>query len=67
MMYRANILHDTQTDRPLTYCAKCGGEIYHYDRVVDVDGALVHVDCIHPKDREFYRIAPAISFFEEEY
>jgi len=65
MTKRASTLHDVQTDAPLTYCPECGCEIYRYDQVSDVGGALVHVDCIHPEDQGFFCVAPAISFFEE--
>lgn len=66
MIHRAHtILLDTQTEAPLTYCPECDGEIYGYDPVADVEGTLVHRDCIHPEDQEFFHIAPAISFFGE--
>jgi len=65
MIHRIGIFRDAQTEEPLTYCSECGGEVYRYDPVADVDGSLVHRDCIHPEDQECLYIAPAISFFEE--
>lgn len=65
MIRRAATLHDVQTGAPLTYCPECGGEIYRYNQVADVGGQLVHVECIHPEDQEFFQAAPAISFIEE--
>jgi alkyl hydroperoxide reductase subunit AhpF len=63
MICKASILHDTQTDNPLAYCPECGGEIYHYDQVADVGGALVHLECIENDAQDMFRFAPAISFF----
>lgn len=65
MIHRIGIFRDAQKEAPLTYCADCGDEVYRYDPVADVDGSLVHRDCIHPEDQEYLHIAPAISFFEE--
>lgn len=44
---RTNVF-DAQTEEPLTYCPECGGEIYRYDPVAEVDGTLVR---LHPSGR----------------
>lgn len=62
-----HFLTDKQTEEPLAYCPRCGGEIYRYDSVGDLGGCLVHEDCMEFEEQEFCVTAPAISFFEEEW
>ena len=57
---------DVQAEAPLTYCYCCQTEIFRYDSVVDVGGALVHTDCLLPSEQDQYLSMPAIAFFCEE-
>lgn len=56
---------DVQQDAPLCACEVCGGEVYRYDEVADMDGHLVHADCLTAEDLEIYATAPAVSFYDE--
>ena len=62
---RMTPLRDVQDDAPLGACGRCHQEIYRYDPVGDVAGALLHVDCMTREEQEDCRIAPAASFFVE--
>lgn len=58
-------LRDVQLDAPVTYCPRCGGEVYQYTEVAALDGGLVHMDCMTPEEWEEFPTYPAASFFEE--
>lgn len=54
---------DKQQDAPLTNCYCCGAEIYRYDPVADIGGALAHVSCLGKCGEDVFVVGPAISFF----
>lgn len=38
-------LRDSQEDRPVCLCPKCGGEVYHGEKLFEWDGRKVCLDC----------------------
>lgn len=34
-------------EKPIAYCDYCGGEIYEGETVYNIDGQLIHEDCLH--------------------
>ena len=42
-------MYDPYVDPPVPvlfgYCKYCGGEIYEYDEIAEIDGDLYHFDC----------------------
>lgn len=58
-------LRDIQQDAPVTYCPRCGGEVYQYTEVAALDGGLVHDGCLTAEELEDYATHPASYFFEE--
>lgn len=66
-MSRFMPLADAQDEAALCECGRCFGEIYRLDPVGEVGGVLFHVNCMTAEEREYSRMAHAMSFFEEEF
>lgn len=41
-------------DKPVGYCAHCGQEIYEGETVYDIDGELIHEDCLADFAAEYF-------------
>lgn len=46
------LLWDRQTEAPVDYCAKCGGEIYAFDPVDWDEDAPICPACVSREERE---------------
>lgn len=64
--HRYIFLSDAQDAPVLAICPRCGGEVYCLDLVGEVDGVLLHMNCLNREEEPFSQIAPAASFFQEE-
>ena len=45
-------LRDIQTEIPVDYCSRCGGEIYRFDPVIWDDGPVLCPLCQAKEERE---------------
>ncbi len=42
-------------DTPVAYCDYCGGEIYEGEVVYNIDGRLIHEDCLHDFADDYFK------------
>lgn len=53
-------------DKIFDYCAHCGGEIYEGETVYNIDGQLIHEDCLHDFADDYFKDCKeeAVSYAE---
>ena len=42
-------------EKPIAYCDYCGGEIYEGETVYNIDGQLIHEDCLHDFADDYFK------------
>lgn len=45
---------DPPEDVVVGYCVHCGGEIYDGETVYNIDGDLIHEDCLHDFAKDYF-------------
>lgn len=53
-------------EKPIAYCDYCGGEIYEGETVYNIDGQLIHEDCLHDFADDYFKDCKeeAVSYAE---
>lgn len=62
--FRGTCWGDPQQEEPVGWCPRCVGEIYRYDIVGEVEGTLVHEECLEREEWEVVSTGEAVDCIE---